>query len=185
MLLFSLEMGKEEVTEWGFCSLAEVDSGKARLGKLAPEDSSRLSEQGENLYRAPVFVDDTPVLSIAELRARARRLKHQENIGLIVVDYLQLMRSLKGKERNREQEVAEISCGLKQLAMELDVPVIALSQLNRSLENRPDKRPIMANLRESGSVQPRTRGPRRGGTVTLSVARKRQRLPSATATITA
>jgi replicative DNA helicase len=136
---------------------AEIEADKIRRGKLEPHEWQQLHTKIKGLFEAPIFVDDTPALSILELRAKCRRLKAQKDIQLIVIDYLQLMTgdsSGKGASGNREQEIAQISRALKQLAKELDVPVIALSQLNRSTETRGgNKKPQLSDLRESGAIE--------------------------------
>ncbi|HSQ43282.1 MAG TPA: replicative DNA helicase, partial [Fibrobacteraceae bacterium] len=134
------------------CSEARVDSQKMRSGFLSERDWPRLTRAAGTISEAPLFIDDTPAISAIELRAKSRRLKRDQNLGLIIVDYLQLMRGSPGSER-REQEISEISGSLKALAKELDVPVVALSQLNRRVEERHDKRPQLADLRESGAIE--------------------------------
>lgn len=151
-LAFSLEMPDEELAERGLCSMSSVDASRARLGILQSSDFNKLFGSSEIMSKAPLWIDESAEISISEIRSRARRLKRREDIQLIVVDYLQLVRASK-KAGNREQEIAEISRGLKAMAKDLNVPVVALSQLNRSLENRTDKHPIMADLRESGSLE--------------------------------
>ncbi|MEW6140628.1 MAG: replicative DNA helicase [Thermodesulfobacteriota bacterium] len=150
--VFSLEMSKAQIALRILCSRARVNLKSLRTGFLSPEDWSRLTLAVGNISDAPIFVDDSPAINSLELRAKARRLKKEKNLGLIVVDYLQLM---KGHVRadSREKEISDISRNLKALAKELDVPVIALSQLNRQVEQRPDKRPHLADLRESGAIE--------------------------------
>jgi len=150
--VFSLEMSKEQVAIRMLCAEAKVDTQKFRSGFLADHDWQLLTEAATLLSEAPVFIDDTPAISILELRAKARRLKSEHNIGLVIVDYLQLMKG-KGRAERREQEISEISRSLKALAKELNVPVVALSQLNRRVEEREDKRPRLADLRESGAIE--------------------------------
>ncbi len=151
--LFTLEMSKQEVTQRLMCSEAKVDSQRLRTGKLAPEDWSRLTAACDKLSKAPIYVDDTGSISMMEIRSKARRLKTKEpNLGLIIVDYLQLMTSGSSAE-NRVQEVSQISRSLKVLARDLDVPILAMSQLSRAVEQRHDKRPILSDLRESGSIE--------------------------------
>lgn len=145
--VFSLEMSKEQLVMRMLCSEARVDNAKVRTGYLGERDFPRLAMAAGRLAEAPVFIDDTPAQNVLELRAKARRLKREANVGLIVIDYLQLMRGLTSSE-NRTQELSEISRSLKALAKELDVPVIALSQLNRQVEQRADKRPMMSDIRE-------------------------------------
>jgi replicative DNA helicase len=133
---------------------ARIDAQLARTGKLRDDDFKRLIDAASRLFTAGIYIDDTPGLSLMELRAKARRLKSEQDIGLIVVDYLQLMTAATRENSNREQEIATISRGLKALAKELSVPVIALSQLSRQVENRGgDKRPQLSDLRESGSIE--------------------------------
>ncbi len=150
--IFSMEMPAEQLVMRMLSSLGRIDQQKIRTGKLGDEDWPRLTSTMNILSNAPIFIDDTPALTPAELRARARRLKREHDLGLIVVDYLQLMQ-VPGSKENRTNEISEISRNLKSLAKELKVPVIALSQLNRSLEQRTDKRPVMSDLRESGAIE--------------------------------
>jgi replicative DNA helicase len=152
--IFSLEMRKEELARRLLCSEAKVDGGRLRTGMLSREDWSRLAGSAGPLTELPVFIDDTAALTLMQLRGKARRLRAEHGLGLIVVDYLQLMRS-GTKVDSREQEISEISRSLKALSKELDVPVVALSQLNRAVETRPgkDKRPQLADLRESGAIE--------------------------------
>lgn len=150
--VFSLEMPGEQLMMRMLSSVGRISAQKLRTGDLNNEDWSKLSNAISRLNEAPIFVDETAGLSPLELRARARRLKREHNIGLIVIDYLQLMRG-STPNTNRTEEISEISRSLKALAKELAVPVIALSQLNRSLEQRPDKRPKMSDLRESGAIE--------------------------------
>ena len=150
--IFSMEMPGEQLALRMMSSLGHIDQHKIRTGKLDDDDWPRLTSAVSLLDAAPIFIDDTPALSPIELRARARRLKREHNLGLIVVDYLQLMQVTNTRE-NRTNEISEISRNLKALAKELNVPVIALSQLNRSLEQRTDRRPVMSDLRESGAIE--------------------------------
>ena len=151
--LFTLEMSKSEVTQRLMCSEAKVESNRLRTGKLAADDWPRLTAACDKLAKAPIYVDDTGSITMMEIRAKARRLKTQQpNLGLIIVDYLQLMTSGTSAE-NRVQEVSQISRALKVLARDLEVPIIALSQLSRAVEQRHDKRPILSDLRESGSIE--------------------------------
>ena len=150
--IFSLEMSKEQLGMRMLCSEARVSSHRMRSGFLSERDWPRLTRAAGTISEAPIFVDDTPAISALELRAKARRLKRDQNLGLIIVDYLQLMRGTQGRER-REQEISEISGSLKALAKELSLPVVALSQLNRRVEERHDKRPQLADLRESGAIE--------------------------------
>jgi len=150
--VFSMEMPGEQLALRMMSSLGRIDQHRVRTGKLEDEDWPRLTSAVVMLSEAPIFIDDTPALSPTELRARARRLKKEHGLGLIIIDYLQLMQ-VPGNSENRAAEISEISRSLKALAKELDVPVIALSQLNRSLEQRPNKRPVMSDLRESGAIE--------------------------------
>lgn len=153
VLIFSMEMPGEAIVMRLLSSLCRIDQLRIRTGKLADDDWPRISSTVSMLSEAPLFIDDTPALSPAEMRARARRLaKEYGQLGLIVVDYLQLMQ-VPGFNENRTAEISEISRSLKGLAKELKVPVVALSQLNRSLEQRADKRPVMSDLRESGAIE--------------------------------
>ncbi len=149
---FSLEMAKEQLALRMLCSEARVDAQKVRTGFLSEEDWTKLINAAGPLAEAKIFIDDTPALPILEMRAKARRLQSEHGLGLVVVDYLQLMRGRSNVER-REQEISEISRSLKAMAKELNVPVIALSQLNRKVEDRPNKRPQMSDLRESGAIE--------------------------------
>ncbi len=151
--LFTLEMSKSEVTQHMMCSEAKVESQRLRSGQLAPDDWPRLTAACDRLMKAPIYVDDTGSTTIMEVRSKARRLKSREPaLGLIIVDYLQLMTSGVSAE-NRVQEVSQISRALKVLARDLEVPILALSQLSRAVEQRHDKRPILSDLRESGSLE--------------------------------
>ena len=150
--IFSMEMPGEQLALRMISSLGRINAQKVRTGKLADDDWPRMTSAIGMLAEAPLFIDDTPALSPIELRARARRLKREHGLGMIVIDYLQLMQSTEVNE-NRATEISAITRSLKSLAKELNVPVIALSQLNRSLEQRPDKRPIMSDLRESGAIE--------------------------------
>ena len=155
--VFSLEMGAQQLAQRMLTSQARVDAHKARTGRMADDDWQRLARAAGQLSEAEIYIDDTPGLSVLELRAKCRRLKAEHDIGLVVVDYLQLMQASGANLRsgaNREQEIAHISRSLKGLAKELNLPVIALSQLNRAVENRGgDKRPQLSDLRESGSIE--------------------------------
>ncbi len=150
--VFSLEMSKEQLVMRLLSSAGRIDSQRIRTGKLQKEDWAKLTRAVGMLSEAPIFIDDTPAISVLEMRAKVRRLAAQHDIGLIIVDYLQLMRG-RGAIENRTQEISEISRSLKALAKEHNVPVIALSQLNRGLESRTDKRPMMSDLRESGAIE--------------------------------
>lgn len=150
--IFSLEMSKEQLVQRLLCSEGRVDSQKLRQGRLSPEEYQRLAAAAGHLNTAPLWIDDSPGSTVLEMRAKARRLKSETDLGLLIVDYMQLMSS-NGKAENRVQEVSEISRGLKALARELEVPVVALSQLSRAPEQRPDRRPQLSDLRESGSIE--------------------------------
>ena len=150
--IFSLEMSKEQIGMRLLCSRAKIDSSKLRRGYLQSSDWMELTQAAGDLSESPIYIDDTPALSVLEMRAKARRLKSERDVGLIVVDYLQLMRGRAGLER-REQEISEISRSLKALAKELELPIIALSQLNRRVEERSDKIPQLSDLRESGAIE--------------------------------
>lgn len=151
---FSLEMSKEQLVQRMLCSEAAIDSQKLRIGELNDEDWNKLITVSDSLSQAPLYIDDTPGITVLEMRSKARRLKMEHGLSLIVIDYLQLMQgsSSKGSE-NRQQEISEISRSLKALARELNVPVIALSQLSRSVESRQVKKPMLSDLRESGSLE--------------------------------
>jgi replicative DNA helicase len=150
--VFSLEMSKEQLGMRMLCSVSRVDSQDIRSGYIKDSDWPKLARATGILSEAPIYIDDSPALGVLEMRAKSRRLKSEHNIGLVVVDYLQLMRGRSNAER-REQEISEISRSLKAMAKELDLPVVALSQLNRSLESRPNKRPQLSDLRESGAIE--------------------------------
>ena len=150
--IFSMEMSAEQLTLRLISSLGRVNQSHLRTGNFNDEDWSRIQGALSQLSGAPIFVDESPALTPTEVRARARRLKREHNIGLIVVDYLQLMQ-VAGTKENRATEISEISRSLKALAKELKVPVVALSQLNRAVEQRTDKKPVMSDLRESGAIE--------------------------------
>ena len=151
--LFTLEMSKSEVTQRLMCSEGKVESQRLRTGKLAADDWPRLTAACSKLTKAPIYVDDTGSITMMEIRSKLRRLKMREpNLSLVIIDYLQLMTSGTTVE-NRVQEVSQISRSLKVLARDLDVPIVALSQLSRAVEQRQDKRPILSDLRESGSIE--------------------------------
>ena len=152
VMIFSLEMSKEQMVNRILCSEAEVDSMKVRTGDLESEDWIKLGKASGNLAESPIYIDDTPGLSPAELRAKCRKAKLEKDIGLVIIDYLQLMEG-KGRSESRQNEISEISRSLKLLSKELNIPVIALSQLSRAPEARPDHRPILSDLRESGSIE--------------------------------
>ncbi len=155
--LFSLEMAKEQLVTRMLCAEARVNANKLRSSFLSKSDWPRLTNAAGHLSEAPIFIDDTPSISVLEMKAKVRRLKAEHGLGLIVVDYLQLMGGRGGRRRGgadtREQEISEISRSLKALAKELTVPVVALSQLNRAVESRQDRRPLLADLRESGAIE--------------------------------
>ncbi|MEE4241615.1 MAG: replicative DNA helicase [Desulfopila sp.] len=150
--IFSLEMSKEQLTMRLLSCVGRIDSQRIRTGKLHDEDWPKLTRAVGMLSEAPLYIDDTPAISVLEMRSKIRRLASQYPVGMILVDYLQLMRGRSNNE-NRTQEISDISRSLKALAKEHNVPVLALSQLNRSLESRTDKRPMMADLRESGAIE--------------------------------
>ncbi|MBI4237918.1 MAG: replicative DNA helicase [Deltaproteobacteria bacterium] len=149
---FSLEMSKEQVVQRLLCSTARVDASKLRGGFLSESDWPKLTRAAGQLSETAIYIDDTPALSVLEMRAKSRRLQREKGLGIVLVDYLQLMR-VSGRVESREREISEISRSLKALAKELNVPVVALSQLNRAVENRQDKRPQLADLRESGAIE--------------------------------
>lgn len=154
VLFFSLEMSKEQLTDRMLAEAAGVDAWNIRTGNLSDEDFEKLSNAMGEMAEAPIFIDDTPGLSVLEMRTKARRAAHNQPLGLIIVDYLQLMQgSGRGTSDNRVQEVSEISRGLKLIGRELNVPVVALSQLSRSVESRNPQIPQLADLRESGSIE--------------------------------
>ena len=150
--IYSMEMPSQQLALRMISSLGRVDQTHLRTGNFPDEDWSRINTAVQLMSEAPIFIDDTPSLSPTEIRARARRLHREHGLGLIVIDYLQLMQ-VEGSKENRATEISEISRSLKALAKELEVPVIALSQLNRSVEQRTDKRPVMSDLRESGAIE--------------------------------
>ena len=151
--VFSLEMSKEQLVNRILCSEAMVDSNKVRTGKLEEDDWTKLAEAIGPLSEAEMYIDDTPGINIMEIRAKCRKLKLEKNIGLVVIDYLQLIQGTNKRGGSREQEISEISRSLKILAKELNIPVIALSQLSRAAEQRPDHRPMLSDLRESGAIE--------------------------------
>jgi replicative DNA helicase len=180
--IFSLEMSAQELGERLMCSSARVSSHKLRTGGLAPDDYSKLVQAAGELEKADIYIDDSPGLNMFELRAKARRLKTKSPLALLIVDYLQLMAG-DGRADNRQQEVSNISRSMKQLARELDVPVIAVSQLNRAPEARADREPQLADLRESGAIEQDAdmvmfiyedpSDPQQKGTVKLKIAKNR------------
>jgi replicative DNA helicase len=153
--IFSLEMSKEQLVQRLLCSEAPIDAQRLRIGDLKDDDWRRLVEAAERLSSAPIFIDDTPGMTVTEMRAKARRLRVEQDLKLVVIDYLQLMQghSGSGRSENRQQEISEISRSLKSLARELNVPVVALSQLSRGVESRQSKKPMLSDLRESGSLE--------------------------------
>lgn len=151
--IFSLEMSKDQLVNRMLCSEAMVDSNKVRTGKLDEEDWTKLAEAIGPLSEAGVYIDDTPGISVMEIRTKCRKLKMEKNIGLVVIDYLQLISGSNKRNGSREQEISEISRSLKVLAKELNVPVIALSQLSRAVEQRDEHRPMLSDLRESGAIE--------------------------------
>lgn len=153
VLFFSLEMSKEQLVDRMLADASGVDAWNIRTGNLSDDDFSKLSEAMGEMAEAPIYIDDTPGLSVLEMRTKARRAAHEAPLGLIIVDYLQLMQGSGKSDGNRVQEVSEISRGLKLIAREMNVPVIALSQLSRSVENRSPQIPQLADLRESGSIE--------------------------------
>jgi replicative DNA helicase len=150
--IFSMEMPSDQIITRMLASIGSVPLGSLRSGRISDEDWVRITGATSQLSEAKIFIDETPALTPTELRARARRIKREHGLGLVVVDYLQLMQ-VPGTKENRATEIAEISRGLKVLAKELQVPVIALSQLNRSVEQREHKKPVMSDLRESGAIE--------------------------------
>jgi replicative DNA helicase len=158
VLVFSLEMGAEQLVERMICSIAQADQTAVRRGRVAGDEWGEILRAADRVASAPIQIDDTPAPTIAEMRARARRWRTDRSLfpdggpGLVVVDYLQLARGSAG-QRSREQEISEISRGLKAMAKELYVPVVALSQLNRAVDSRPSHRPMMSDLRESGAIE--------------------------------
>ncbi len=150
--VFSLEMSREQLATRLLCAEAKIDASRLRSGYIKKEDFSKLARAADVLSKAPLFIDDSPAMTVREMRGKARQMKLEHGVGLIVVDYLQLMQG-STKFESRVQEISEISRSLKQLAKELDVPVLALSQLNRGVEGRENKRPMLADLRESGAIE--------------------------------
>ncbi|WHA05158.1 replicative DNA helicase [Candidatus Bandiella numerosa] len=150
---FSLEMSAEQLASRILAIETKIDGSKIRIGKVNKGEFKNLSEQISILNELPIIIDDTPALTISAIRTKARRMKRQHNIGLLVIDYLQLINSTGRNKENRVQEIAEISQGLKAIAKELDIPVITASQLSRAVESREDKRPLLSDLRESGNIE--------------------------------
>ena len=153
VMIFSLEMSKEQMVNRILCSEAMVDSNKLRTGKLDENDWTKLAGKIGQLSEAQIYIDDTPGISVTEIRAKCRKLKLEKGLGMVVIDYLQLVQGTNRRSGTREQEISEISRSLKILAKEIGVPVIALSQLSRAVEQRPDHRPMLSDLRESGAIE--------------------------------
>ena len=153
VLIFSLEMSKEQLVQRMLCSYARVNLHRVRRGFLSQEDWPKLVHAANQLSEAPILIDDTPSISVLDMRAKARRMKSAYDIQLVIVDYLQLMQSYDRRSENRQQEISDISRAIKSLARELNVPVVVVSQLNRAAENRPDHRPQLSDLRESGAIE--------------------------------
>ena len=153
VVIFSLEMSKEQMVNRILCSEAMVDSNKVRTGKLEEDDWTKLAGSVGPLSDAEIYIDDTPGISVMEITAKCRKLKLEKHIGMVLIDYLQLVQGSNKRNGSREQEISEISRSLKILAKELNVPVIALSQLSRAVEQRPDHRPMLSDLRESGAIE--------------------------------
>ncbi len=149
--IFSLEMSREEIVQRLLCSTGRVDSMKMRTGQLGPQLWQKVVHAASKMYQIPIYIDDSPQLTVTDIRAKSRRLRRAHGLDLVIIDYLQLMQG--SARENRQQEIAEISRSLKNLARELDVPILAVSQLNRSLEAREDKRPRLGDLRESGAIE--------------------------------
>ena len=150
--IFSLEMSKEQLSQRLLCSEALIDAHRLRTGDITEDEWIKLARAMGSLSDKPIFIDDTPAISVTEMRAKCRRLKIERGLGLVLVDYLQLMQST-GKYDSRQQEISNISRSLKALAKELEVPVVALSQLSRAPEMRADHRPVLSDLRESGAIE--------------------------------
>lgn len=151
--IFSLEMSKDQLVQRMLCAEAYIDGHKLRNGALDAEDWPKLSMGVSTLANAPIYIDDSPGITVSEMRSKLRRLKLEHGLGLVMIDYLQLIHGRRSSGENRQQEISEISRMLKQLARELEVPVIALAQLSRSVEQRQDKRPMLSDIRESGSIE--------------------------------
>ena len=154
VLVCSLEMGATQLVERMLASEARIHASRMRVGELQPEDFTKLMNTASRIQKSPLFIDDTAAISVTEVRAKARRLAAEFPLNMILIDYLQLMRGKpSAAKEGREKEISDISRGLKALAKEMEVPVVALSQLNRSLEQRADKRPQLSDLRESGAIE--------------------------------
>lgn len=151
--IFSLEMGAEQLVQRMLCAEGNIDATRLRNGQLEPEDWGKLTMAMGSLSNAGIFIDDSPGIRVSEIRSKCRRLQQEHGLGMILIDYLQLIQGSPSSRENRQQEVSEISRSLKALARELNVPLIALSQLSRGVESRQDKRPMMSDLRESGSIE--------------------------------
>lgn len=151
--IFSLEMGAEQLVSRMLCAEGNIDSQRLRTGSLLPDDWGKLTMAMGSLSNAGIYIDDSPGIRVSEIRSKCRRLKQEHGLGMIIIDYLQLIQGSDSSRENRQQEVSEISRSLKGLARELNVPLIALSQLSRGVEQRQDKRPMMSDLRESGSLE--------------------------------
>lgn len=151
--IFSLEMGASQLVQRMICAEANVDATRLRTGFLEPDDWEKMTMAIGSLSEANIYIDDSPSVTVSDIRAKCRRLKKERGLGMILIDYLQLIHGRSKNGENRQQEVSEISRTLKQIARELEVPVIALSQLSRGVEQRQDKRPMMSDLRESGSIE--------------------------------
>ena len=151
--LFNLEMGADQLAFRMLSSVGQIDGPKLSAGRLEHNDWKRVNEAISRLADTKIFIDDTPGISIGEIRAKCRRLANEENLGIVIIDYLQLISGSSKTQGNRQLEISEISRSLKTLAMELKIPIIALAQLSRSVESRDDKRPILSDLRESGSIE--------------------------------
>ena len=151
--IFSLEMGADQLVQRMLCAEGNIDSQRLRTGKLQQEDWGKLTMAMGSLSHAGIYIDDSPGIRVSDIRSKCRRLKQEDGLGMIIIDYLQLIQGSVNSQDNRQQEVSEISRSLKGLARELEVPLIALSQLSRGVESRQDKRPMMSDLRESGSIE--------------------------------
>ncbi|GMA63659.1 replicative DNA helicase [Alicyclobacillus fastidiosus] len=151
--IFSLEMSKDQLVQRMLCAEAYIEGQKLRTGTLDDEDWPKLSMGVSALSNSPIYIDDSPGITVAEMRSKLRRLKLERGLGLVVIDYLQLIHGRRGSGENRQQEISEISRSLKQLARELEVPIVSLGQLSRSVEQRQDKRPMLSDIRESGSIE--------------------------------
>src|SRR5699024_10397260 len=151
--IFSLEMGGGQLVQRMLCAEGNIDSQRLRTGKLQQDDWGKLTMAMGSLSHAGIYIDDSPGIRVSDIRSKCRRLKQEHVLGMIIIDYLQLIQGSENSRENRQQEVSEISRSLKSLARELEVPLIALSQLSRGVEARQDKRPMMSDLRESGSIE--------------------------------